>query len=316
MRAGGYPRPAAYYPAVPADQPRAPIASVVVPTRDRQADLERMLRALARQRTERSFEVIVVDDGSEPPVDPSLLAGFASSRLVRRNGGGPAAARNAGAAAARGAFLLFTDDDTEPAATWVDAACEFLEANGDHVGVEGPVASPPFDPLYEHSLENDRPGGYWTCNMAYRRRAFEQLGGFLEDFPDPHCEDLDLAFRALRAGPIGFAPAMGMTHFPRPLPLGGWIGRARLTRSEALLFERHPERFGRVSRLPARLFPIVSAAYGWRLRLRAEVPRLLRSPRRLARFGLVAGLHLGTVVLSALGPRGRADDGCYGRGPR
>jgi hypothetical protein len=40
------------------------------------------------------------------------------------------------------------------------------------------------------------------------------------------CEDLDLAYRALRIGPIGFAPAMQMTHFPRPLPLKGWIARA------------------------------------------------------------------------------------------
>ena len=31
------------------------------------------------------------------------------------------------------------------------------------VGVEGPVTSPPFDPLYEHSLENRAPGAYWTC---------------------------------------------------------------------------------------------------------------------------------------------------------
>jgi GT2 family glycosyltransferase len=301
---------------VAADRPQAPIASVVVPTRDRQADLERLLRALARQRTRYSFDVVVVDDGSEPAVDPSSLAELAAGRLVRRHGGGPAAARNAGAAAARGVFLLFTDDDTEPVPGWVDAACEFLEANGDHVGVEGPVTSPPFDPLYEHSLENDGPGAYWTCNMAYRRQAFEQLGGFLEDFPDPHCEDLDLAFRALRLGPIGFTPAMRMTHFPRPLPLSGWIARARLTSSEALLFERHSERFGRAARVPPRLFPIVSAAYSWWRRLRAEASRLLRSPRRLARFALVASLHLGTVVMSALRPRGRAGADCYGCGPR
>ena len=56
-------------------------------------------------------------------------------------------------------------------------------------------------------------------------------------------------------------------------------------------------------------------AQAWH-RLQAEVPRLLRSPRRLARFGLVASLHLGTVVVSAVTPRGRTERGCYGRGPR
>jgi GT2 family glycosyltransferase len=276
-----------------------------VPTRDRPIDLERLLRALARQRTERSFEVIVVDDGSEPPVDSASRDGLPATRLLRRDGGGPAAARNAGAAAARGTYVLFTDDDTEPAPTWVEAACEFLERHPDHVAVEGPVGSPPFDPLYEHSLENDAPGAYFTCNIAYRRRVLERLGGFLEDFPDPHCEDLDLAFRATRLGAIGFAPGMAITHFPRPLPLRAWIGRARLTRSEALLFERHRERFGHSARAPARLFPVLSALYSWAGRLRVEAPRLLRSPRRLVRFAVVAIVHIGAVVVTTVMPRDR-----------
>jgi GT2 family glycosyltransferase len=276
----------------------APVATVVVPTRDRPADLERLMRALDRQQTERPFEVIVVDDGSEPPVDPSRLDGIPRGSVVRRSGIGPAAARNAGAAAARGRYLLFTDDDTEPAPTWIDAACEFLDAHADQVGVEGPIASPPFDPLYEHSLENDTPGAYWTCNIAYRRDVFERLGGFLEDFPDPHCEDLDLAYRALQLGPIGFSPGMGITHFPRPLPLRGWIRRARLYRSEALLFERHPEHFGRSARVPARLFPIVSAAYSWSRQFRHQAPQLLSSPRRLGRFALVASVCLSVVVVT------------------
>jgi GT2 family glycosyltransferase len=288
---------------VSTSDPPAPAASVVVPTRDRPADLRRLLAALARQRTGRSFEVIVVDDGSEPAIDPSVLGELRAGRLVRRLGNGPAAARNAGAAVARGEYLLFTDDDTEPAPTWVEAACDFLDSHRDDPGVEGPVASPPFDPLYEQSLENDSPGAYWTCNVAYRRAVFEQLGGFLEDFPDPHCEDLDLAFRVSRTGAIGFARLMQVTHFPRPLPLRGWIRRARLTRSEVLLFERHRERFGRSARVPARLFPIVSAAYLWARQLRLQGPRLLRSPRRIARFALVASVYMGAVTLSAVVPR-------------
>lgn len=300
--------------------------TVVVPTRDRPVDLERALHALLGQRTERAFEVLVVDDGSRPPLDSTRLGVLAHVRVLRRPGGGPAAARNAGAAAARGRFLLFTDDDTEAAPSWVDSACEFLERHPEAVGVEGPVRSPPFDPLYEHSLENHAPGAYWTCNIAYRRHVFEQLGGFLEDFPAAHCEDLDLAYRACRLGPIGFAFGMETTHFPRPLPLRGWIGRARLTRSEALLFRRHPERFGHSARMPARLFPIVSALYSWTGQFRAQRPRLLRSPRRLARFAVVASLYIGTVIVTALAPpartrgadagaSGRTEGGCYGRGP-
>jgi glycosyltransferase involved in cell wall biosynthesis len=277
-----------------------------VPTRDRPSDLARLMRTLAGQHTESSFEVVVVDDGSQPPLAREAFGSELELRIVRREGGGPASARNAGAAAARGSYLLFTDDDTEVASTWVDAACAFLDGHDGHVGVEGPVGTPPFDPLYEHSLENDAPGAYWTCNIAYRRSAFEQLGGFLESFPDPHCEDLDLAYRAEALGPIGFAAAMSVVHHPRPLPLRRWIARARLTGSEAVLFARHRQRFGRSARLPARLFPIASALHNWRTQLRAQAPQLARSPRRLARFAIVAAVYIGTVIATAVrAPRQR-----------
>jgi GT2 family glycosyltransferase len=287
---------------VAAASPSPPDATVIVPTRDRPGDLARLIRTLAEQRTERSFELVVVDDGSEPPVAEPQLDG-PHVRVLRRDGSGPAAARNAGAQAARSAYLLFTDDDTEVAPTWVEAACEFLDRHPAHVGVEGPVGSPPFDPLYEHSLKNDAPGAYWTCNMAYRREAFLELGGFLEDFPDPHCEDLDLAYRALHSGEIGFAPGMSVIHHPRPLPLSGWVRRARLTRSEAVLFAKHRERFGRSARMPARLFPLASALHGWWVQLKEQAPSLLRSPRRLARFAATAGIYIATVVLTAVRPR-------------
>ncbi len=214
-------------------------ATVVVPTRDRPGDLARLLRALAAQETGCDFEVVVVDDGSEPPVSVSDFDGELSLRVVRRGGGGPAAARNAGAA----------------------------------------------------------------CNIAYRRETFRALHGFLETFPDPHCEDLDLAFRADALGPIGFVPSVSVLHHPRPLPLSRWIGRARLTGSEAVLFARHRERYGRSARLPARLFPVASALHNWGTQLRAQAPALVRSPRRLARFLLVAAVYIGTVVITAARPR-------------
>ena len=261
------------------------------------------MRTLAAQRTQRDFEVVVVDDGSEPPAAPEASDAKLALRLVRLAGGGPAAARNAGTAEGRGGYLLFTDDDTEVAPTWVDAACEFLDAHPDHVGVEGPVNSPPFDPLYEHGLENHEPGAYWTCNIAYRSEVFRKLGGFLENFPYPHCEDLDLAFRATPLGPIGFAPAMSVVHHPRPLPLRRRIVHARFTGSEAVLFARHRERFGRSARMPARLFPVASALHNWVMQLRAQGPSLVRSPRRLARFVVVASVYIGTVVVTAARPR-------------
>jgi glycosyltransferase involved in cell wall biosynthesis len=272
-------------------------ASIVIATRDRRDSLAHVLQALESQDTSRSFEVVVVDDGSDPPLTArDLAAGPDRTRLIATGGVGPAAARNRGARAAAAPVIVFTDDDTEPVPGWVEAACEFLEQHPDHVGVEGPVESPEYDPLYEHSLVSDSPGAYWTCNIAYRGDAFRQLGGFLEEFPDPHCEDLDLAYRALRQGPIGFAPEMAITHFPRPMPLRKLMARGRLTGSEMVLFARHRERFGHAARLPAVLFPLSSAVYNWRGQLRRERAGLVRSPRRMLRFTLAALGYLLNVL--------------------
>src|SRR5687767_10169141 len=103
-------------------QPTSMDASIVIPTRDRRESLARCVGALAGQQTSRSHEVIVVDDGSEPPLQPRDLPPVAHLRIVRREGSGPARARNAGIHAATAPVVLFTDDDTEPFPDWIEAA--------------------------------------------------------------------------------------------------------------------------------------------------------------------------------------------------
>lgn len=80
---------------------------MVVPSRNRPALVARAVRSALQPGV---GEVVVVDDGSEPPVD---LGGLRDPRLrlLRREGGGVSAARNAGVAAARGSHLVFLDDD-------------------------------------------------------------------------------------------------------------------------------------------------------------------------------------------------------------
>lgn len=277
-------------------------ASVVIATRGRPRDLARCLAALSRQRTSRRFEVVVVDDGSSPPLSEDLLAPLRNARLLRAGGVGPAGARNVGLRAARGHLIVFTDDDTEPAPSWLESACAFLDAHADAVGVEGPVASPAFDYLYAHSLENSSPGAYWTCNVGYRREVLERLGGFSEDFPHPHCEDRELGFRAAGLGPIGFAEGMRIVHHPRRLRLRELIARARYAPSEIVLFRRHRERFGRERLLPARLYPLAMIVLAWLRRARAD-RRLLRSPRRALRFGVAALAQIAVVAAVTLAVR-------------
>lgn len=104
-------------------------ASVVLPTHDRPALLAEAVASVAAQ-TFADRELLVVDDGSDPPVDgPTLAARFGPwVRVLRheRGRGGPAA-KNTGAAAARGEVLAFLDDDDLYAPTYLERAVGALD---------------------------------------------------------------------------------------------------------------------------------------------------------------------------------------------
>jgi glycosyltransferase involved in cell wall biosynthesis len=285
---------AAILDAMPTPRPRA---TVLVPTRDRPDDLKRCLVALNRQTVADELEVIVIDDGSETSVHPVVTAVNPAFRVVRCEGRGPARARNAGAAEARGPLLLLTDDDVEPCPQWAEAACSHLERHVGHAGVEGPVSTPPWDPLYAYSLISTGPGAYLTCNVAYRASVFDRVGGFYEDWPTLECEDHDLAFRILREEPIGFEPQMAVVHHPRPQSLGQIAARGLRSESAILLFERHPDRFsagfGR-KWLRATIYTI-----RWWARVAQGSPiRLMLHPHQAFRFLCVATAQ---TICSVLG---------------
>jgi glycosyltransferase involved in cell wall biosynthesis len=105
------------------------LVSVVVPAYNRPDALARCLDALTHQTLPPSaVEIVVVDDGSTPPLAPALPS---NARIVRQPNAGPAAARNRGAAVARGRFLAFTDDDCAPEPNWLEALVEALQVHQD-----------------------------------------------------------------------------------------------------------------------------------------------------------------------------------------
>lgn len=74
--------------------------------------LERAVRSAVDQPAP-GLEVIVVDDGSSPPMQlpPDPAATSVPVRLIRQEWGGVSRARNAGLAAARGRYVQFLDSD-------------------------------------------------------------------------------------------------------------------------------------------------------------------------------------------------------------
>jgi GT2 family glycosyltransferase len=203
-----------------------PSFSLVIPTHSRPAQLSACLRSLAEIDYPREcFEVIVVDDGSEPPVD-SVVAPFRSEltlSLVRQANAGPAAARNTGVERARGTFLAFTDDDCLPEPSWLRALADALaQAPESMVGGEtlnaatGNLCSETsqliVQAVYRYYNAGPRRARFLASNnLAVSAKGFREVGGFDPAFRA--AEDRDLCDRWLHSGRlIIYHPAARVRH--------------------------------------------------------------------------------------------------------
>lgn len=223
-----------------------PDFSVVVPTRDRPAQLSACLEALCRQCYSRNaFEVLVVDDGSRVSMD-RIAAPFHDRldlRVLHQAGAGPAKARNHGAGVARGRYLAFTDDDCAPAANWLVELDRVLRADPATVvggrienALESNVYSTASEMLLDYLYEyfNCRPQRSWllaSCNFALAAATFHSVGGYDMAFPTSAAEDRDLCDRLRRAGHgMSYAPEALVYHSHRLTALSYWTQHFRYGR--------------------------------------------------------------------------------------
>ncbi len=194
--------------------------TVVIPACARPGQLARCLRSLPSDAV-----VIVSDDSRDDAVKQMLARDFPNVRWLRGPRRGPAANRNHGATAASGEWIAFMDDDCEPQPGWLAALV--VASTGADV-IEGRTVAPgATDSPFEEHVENPSGDLFWSCNLAVRRDAFTQLGGFDEDFTEAGGEDMEFGWRIrhskLRAR---FAPAALVHHPPRRI---GWRGLWRRT---------------------------------------------------------------------------------------
>lgn len=176
--------------------------TVIVPARNAASSLGRALAALAAQRTDLDYEVIVVDNASDDGTGEIAVA--AGVRLVRQDRmTGAGEARNTGAAQATAPLLAFTDADCVPTPDWLDRGARALAA---YELIQGAVRpDPAFSPQpFDRSVWVEREALYETASLFVRRSLFERLGGFEDWLGDaagrPIAEDVWLGWRARRAG--------------------------------------------------------------------------------------------------------------------
>lgn len=201
---------------MPEGQPAAtPEFSILIPSRDRPAQLRRCLAAIAQLEMPRGqFEVIVVDDGSRPPyreVLPEIHRAPGLS-LLRREGGGPGQARNAAAEAARGRFVALTDDDCAPAPDWLirlgatlrqqpDALAGGRTVNSLADNVYSEASQVLISYLYSYYHAGEKEMRFFTSsNFALSRELYIQTGGFHRRFKLAGGEDRDFCDRWISTG--------------------------------------------------------------------------------------------------------------------
>jgi glycosyltransferase involved in cell wall biosynthesis len=193
-----------------------PLISVIIPARNEAKLLPKCLSSLAHQRTNVSYEVIVVDTNSED--DTPVIARSFGAHIVNEPRKGKVYAFRTGADAATGDILCFAEADCILPANWIQTITDYLERHPDVVAVSGTYtfhSSTPFYNLLAPIVHGLAQLIYYLLygtfslrgsNFAIRKSAYDAVGGF----PDNYFElyDVELGQRVARIGLIHHVPAM------------------------------------------------------------------------------------------------------------
>lgn len=211
---------------------RAPLVSVIIPTKDQLPLLQQCVETLLEKTAYRNFEVLIVDNGSSSPealvwLDGIERMGLDQLRVLRY----PlpfnySAMNNLAARQARGEYLLLLNNDTavlqgdwldgmlnhaqRPEVGIVGAKLLYPDGRIQHAGVvlglNGPADHPHIgDPLntpgHMHRLlvDQDLSAVTGACLMV-RKSLYEEVGGLDEEAFKVSYNDVDLCLKVRQAG--------------------------------------------------------------------------------------------------------------------
>lgn len=170
--------------------------SIIICTRNRAAALEKTLRAFQKVKVPGDWrvELIVADNGSADHTAEVIKAACHPAMAIRHvyePRPGKSRAQNTAMAQARGAALLFTDDDVEPAASWLEKMARPLletrcEAVAGRILLAEDLHRPWFKPMHGIWLAEARQpavdsGGLVGASMGIHRTVFEVIDDFDEE---------------------------------------------------------------------------------------------------------------------------------------
>lgn len=228
-----------------------PKVSVVICAYNAASTIEDNLDSLTRLNYP-NYEVIIVNDGSKDAT-PEIASRY-PFKMISVPNGGLSAARNLGWREATGEIIAYTDSDTRVDPDWLSYLVQpFLTT--DAVGVGGPnvvpeddgwvaqcVARSPGGPT--HVLINDTVAEHIPgCNMAFRRWALEEIGGFDPTYTKAG-DDVDICWRLQARGwSLAFSPSALVWHHHRNSVKAYWRQQVGYGEGESFLEHRHQEKF-------------------------------------------------------------------------
>jgi glycosyltransferase involved in cell wall biosynthesis len=270
----------------------SPQVSIIVPSYNARKTMLRCLETLRGQKTDLSYEIIVVDSSNDGTAE-LIESQYPQINLIRLSERTlPGAARNFGIQAARGEILAFTDSDCLVEPSWLSKMVQAHAA--EHcAAVGGPVINGlPLNPIawsgYFLEFNEQLPsipkrfaGFLPTCNVSFKASVFRQYGLFPANlWPS---EDSIFAWSLCRAGETFlFDPEIRVRH---------------LFRSTFGSFMRHQVRLGEASAIARKQ---VDLPYAWAathpLRWFVPLVRLARIEARLVRCDFISFLSFNLLL--------------------
>ena len=211
------------------------LVSVVIPAYNRLDLLEISLSAFEEQTAACPFEVIVVDDGSEPPV--SIDGRGSRFKLIRQVNRGRSAAVNTGIDVARGHLVIICDSDIVPTQRFIDEHLEFHRSNpclrashtgglvwGVDAGVFGDLVGARANPRMIGYAGPLKWGMWYTDNWSCKRDFLKRNSlRFDTAFRAWGFEDLEFAHRLLVCGATNTASLLATGRHLKAVTLDGMI---------------------------------------------------------------------------------------------
>ncbi|MDO8965076.1 glycosyltransferase family 2 protein [Algoriphagus sp.] len=183
--------------------------SVIIPVKENDETIGKCLKAVFASYP-CDFEVLVILDGWESEDFFSPWKGNTRLKIISVPKCGPAACRNYGVKMARGEWISFVDSDVLIYENTLSIALQRAKASSEDGLIGSYDRFPPapgfvskFRNLlhhHHHQKNHLQKSVFWGAFSLIRKRVFDEVGGFDENFEMPSIEDVELGIRIAKQG--------------------------------------------------------------------------------------------------------------------